>query len=140
MPKRKVIVIDGQGGRLGAMIIAGLKGQDRPFEVFGLGTNSVATMAMLKAGADHSATGENAIVANSRNADVIVGPIGIVIADSLVGEITPAMAVAVGQCAAAKVLLPVNRCNHFVVGLSDMPVSELISRAVAQTLLLADEG
>ena len=94
---KKIVVIDGQGGRLGQMVVEGIKKEGLTAELVAIGTNSSATAAMLKAGADAAATGENPVVVACRTADVIVGPIGIVAADSLLGEITPAMAVAVGQ-------------------------------------------
>ena len=96
----KVLVIDGQGGGLGRQLVTALKAYAPDIEVLAVGTNSTATNAMLKAGADQAATGENSVLAASRQADVIMGPVGIVIADSMLGEITPAMAVAVGQSTA----------------------------------------
>ena len=95
-----------------------------------VGTNSLAASAMLRAGASRAATGENAVVVNSRRADVIVGPIGIVIADSLLGEITPAMAAAVCQSSAARVLIPINHCDNIVVGVPDQPIGQLVAAAV----------
>ena len=94
-----------------------------------MGTNSLAANAMLKAGASRAATGENAVVVNCRHADVIVGPIGIVIADALLGEITPAMAAAVCQSGAKRVLVPINHCENYVVGVPDQPVSQLVATA-----------
>ena len=85
---------------------------------------------MLKAGADRAATGENPVIVNSKRADFIIGPIGIIAADSLLGEITPAMAVAVGQSSARKLLLPVNHCNNVVVGTQSMSLSKLMDEAV----------
>jgi len=127
---KKIVVIDGQGGRIGSLLIGRLKQEAGQHELFAVGTNSIAASAMLKAGADYGATGENPVVVNCRDADILVGPIGIVVADALAGEITPAMAVAAGQSRARKVLLPVNRCNTHVVGARDMPVAELIEAAV----------
>lgn len=126
---KKIVIIDGQGGRIGAMLTSRLKAENCG-EIFALGTNSIATSAMMKAGADHGATGENPVTVNCRDADVIVGPIGIVVADSLLGEITPAMAAAVGQSPARKILLPINKCNTSVVGVRDLPIPELIEAAV----------
>ena len=103
-------------------------------EILAIGTNSIATAAMLKAGADAGATGENPAVVTSRTADIIVGPMGIVIADSLMGEITPKMAVAIGQSLAQKVLIPVNRCQHFVVGCRDISMGEYVKLAVEEVL------
>ena len=98
-------------------------------ELTAVGTNSLAANAMLKAGAPRAATGENAVVVNCRHADVIVGPIGIVIADALLGEITPAMAAAVCQSGAKRVLVPINHCENYVVGVPDQPVSQLVAAA-----------
>lgn len=104
-------------------------------QIYAIGTNSIATAAMLKAGADYGATGENPVLVNSRDADYIIGPLGIMAADSLLGEVTPAMAVAVGQSSAMKILLPVNKCNHHVVGVSsEYSMSELAEQAVLYLL------
>ena len=104
-------------------------------QIYAIGTNSIATAAMLKAGADYGATGENPVLVNSRDADYIIGPLGIMAADSLLGEVTPAMAVAVGQRSAMKILLPVNKCNHHVVGVSsEYSMSELAEQAVRYLL------
>lgn len=99
-------------------------------EITAVGTNIAATTCMLKAGASNGATGENAVIVGARNAEIIVGPIGIAIADSLLGEITPAMAVAVGQSQAKKILIPVNKCNNIVIGTEDKTTSELIAEAI----------
>jgi len=131
---KKIVVIDGQGGRIGSLLVSRLKAQAGQAEIYAIGTNSLATSAMLRAGADFGATGEHPVVVNCRNADVVVGPVGIVVADSLVGEITPAMAVAVGQSCAHKVLLPVNRCNNHIVGIRELPVADLIDAAIAHIL------
>lgn len=104
-------------------------------QIYAIGTNSIATAAMLKAGADYGATGENPVLVNSRDADYIIGPLGIMAADSLLGEVTPAMAVAVGQSSAMKILLPVNKCNHHVVGVSsEYSMSEMAEQAVRYLL------
>lgn len=126
---KKIVIIDGQGGKIGSLLTGRLKKESGRYELYALGTNSIATAAMLKAGADFGATGENPVIVNCRDADMIVGPIGIVAADSLFGEITPAMAVAVGQSRAQKVLLPIDRCNHYVVGVQDLPIPELVEAA-----------
>ena len=127
-----VVIIDGQGGKMGQMIIERIKSAGIPCNLTAVGTNSIATSAMLKAGADAGATGENPVVAASRNADVIIGPIGIISADSLLGEVTPIMAVAVGQSRAKKLLLPVNLCNNIIVGTAAMPLAKLIAEAVEE--------
>ena len=134
-----VVVIDGQGGRMGAQIIEGVRAAGLPLEITAIGTNVLATSAMLKACADRGATGENPVVVACRDADVIVGPIGILAADSLLGEITPAMAVAVGQSRAVKLLLPVNQCKNIVVGTQQMTLAQLVAEAVAQLKLLCGE-
>lgn len=123
----KTVIIDGQGGRLGALLCEGVKRALPELSVLAIGTNSIATAAMLKAGADAGATGENPVVVAARNADVIIGPVGILAADSLLGEVTPAMAVAIGQSAAIKLLLPVNRCQNRVVGVKGLSMSELVA-------------
>ena len=125
----KVLVIDGQGGGLGRQLVSALAAACPEAELTAVGTNSLAANAMLKAGASRAATGENAVVVNCRHADVIVGPIGIVIADALLGEITPAMAAAVCQSGAKRVLVPINHCENYVVGVPDQPVSQLVAAA-----------
>ena len=125
----KVVIIDGQGGKIGSLLTSRLKKENGRFELYAIGTNSIATVAMIKAGADFGASGENPVVVNCRDADIIAGPIGIITADSLLGEVTPAMAVAVGQSQAQKVFLPINRCNNHIVGAKDMPIPELIETA-----------
>ena len=125
-----ILVIDGQGGGIGRQIVAAVKADVPQATVTAVGTNSVATGAMLKAGADNAATGENAVVVGCRSADAIIGPVSIVIADSMCGEVTPKMAVAVGQSSAKRVLIPVNRCNNYLVGAANLPVSHLVQEAV----------
>ena len=130
----EILIIDGQGGKMGSLLIEKLKASEPVLKsqarLIAIGTNSIATASMLRAGATEGATGENPVVVNARHADVIVGPIGIVTADALLGEVTPAMAVAIGQSDAIKVLLPINKCNHYVVGVNDLPMGELVSQAV----------
>ena len=132
----KIMIIDGQGGRMGSLLTEKTKNAAIPgAQIYAIGTNSIATAAMLKAGADYGATGENPVLVNSRDADYIIGPLGIMAADSLLGEVTPAMAVAVGQSSAMKILLPVNKCNHHVVGVSsEYYMSELAEQAVRYLL------
>ena len=125
-----VVVIDGQSGRMGQLFIERAVAAELPCELLAVGTNAIATAAMLKAGAKAGATGENPVLVACRKADIIVGPIGILAADSLMGEITPAMAVAVGQSNARKLLLPVNHCNNMVAGVKDLPLSRLMDEAV----------
>lgn len=114
----KILVIDGQGGNLGARLVKLIAERFPDEELIAVGTNSAATSNMLKSGAKSAATGENAVIVNARRADIIVGPIGIVIADALMGEVTPGMAVAVGQSGAARVLIPMTRCDTIVAGVS----------------------
>lgn len=132
----RILVIDGQGGGLGRQLVAALAAACPEAELIAVGTNSLATSAMLKAGAARGATGENAVIVNSRRADVIVGPLGIVVADALLGEITPAMAAAVGQSSAQRVLLPVSQCDTYVAGVPDQPVSRLVAAAAQQVRAL----
>lgn len=122
----KIVVIDGQGGRMGRAIIERLKTAVAGAEIVAVGTNSSATEFMLGGKPDTGATGENAVIVNCRDADYIVGPIGIIVADALHGEISPPMAVAVGQSKAKKILLPVSRCNTCVLGVQEVPLGELV--------------
>ena len=138
MPKnRKIVIIDGQGGRMGSQLIESLK-KDLPEDcrIYAIGTNSIATAAMLKAGAHYGATGENPVVVNTGNADIVAGPIGILSADALLGEVTADMAAAVGRSPAEKVLLPVNKCRNHVVGVGDLNLAVLIQEAKAYILSL----
>lgn len=178
---KKIVIIDGQGGRMGSLLTEKLKeicaarssngtgssgelcsgngsgenskengsGENskksgsreskapslhksacEPVEICAVGTNGIATSAMMKAGADYGATGENPVLVNVRDADLIIGPIGILCADALFGEVTPRMAVAVGQSHAEKILLPVNKCRNHIVGISDLSLSALVQDAV----------
>ena len=122
--------IDGQGGGLGRQLVAAIKARLPQVTVLAVGTNSAATTAMLRAGADQAATGENAVVVGSRSADAIVGPVGIVIADAMLGEITPQMAVAVAQSQAGRVLIPVSQCDNIVAGAQGQPMAKLVQSAV----------
>ena len=126
----KLIVIDGQGGRIGVGLISAMRDKGISAEIVAIGTNSIATANMLKASPDAAATGENPVAVACRDADCIVGPIGIVIADSLLGEVTPKMAACVGQSRALRILIPVNKCDSMVMGVGDVPLSELIREAV----------
>lgn len=132
----RVLVIDGQGGGLGRQLVAAISAACPDAELTAVGANSLAASAMLKAGAARAATGENAVLVNARRADVIVGPLGIVIADALLGEITPAMAAAVGQADAKRILIPVNHCDNYVVGIADVPVGTLVQSAAQKVRAL----
>ncbi len=127
---KKITIIDGQGGRMGKSIVEQLKKAFPEQELLAIGTNSIATSAMLRAGADYGATGENPVIVAARDSDIIIGPIGIVIADSLFGEVTENMAAAIGRSHACQILMPVNRCNHHVVGCEDLSMNEIISLVV----------
>ncbi|MBQ4512215.1 MAG: DUF3842 family protein [Anaerolineaceae bacterium] len=126
MKKKIIMIIDGQGGGIGKQLTQTIKERFPELFIRAVGTNVMATQAMIKAGADEAATGENAIIVGCKKADLIVGPIGIAIADSLMGEITPAMSVAVGQSNAARILLPMNQCDNQVVGVENASLSYLI--------------
>jgi hypothetical protein len=134
-----ILVIDAQGGGIGKQLVAAIKQHIASAVVTAVGANSTATAAMLKAGADYGATGENAVVVGCRKADVIVGPIGIVIPDALFGEITPRMAKAVGQSAAKRILIPISHCDNIVVGVADVSVSAMIQGVVKEIQSLASE-
>ena len=115
-----ILIIDAQGGGIGRQLVAAVKKAFPGETVTAVGTNSLAASAMLKAGADLVATGENAVVVNCRRADVILAPIGVVIADAMLGEITPAMALAAGQSPAKRILLPIGHCDNMVVGTKEL--------------------
>jgi len=127
-----ILVIDGQGGGVGRQLVAQIKQAFPEVSLTAVGTNTLATSAMMKAGADNSATGENSVLVACRKADIIVGPLGIVIADSLMGEITPAMATAVAQANAKRVLLPFNHCDNIIVGVNDYTIGKLLAMAVGE--------
>jgi len=126
----RVLIIDGQGGRLGRQITEAVRERYPSLLITAVGTNSTATASMLKGGAHEAATGENAVIVACRKADVIIGPLGIVIADSLLGEVSPAMALAVAQSSASRILIPMNRCENIVAGIQNQAVSALIEDAV----------
>ena len=126
----KVIVIDGQSGRIGQLFIERAVKAKLPCELIAVGTNAIATAAMMKSGASKGATGENPVIVTARTADIIVGPIGILAADSMLGEVTPLMAAAVAQSNATKLLLPVNMCNKIVIGTQSLSLSAILDEAV----------
>jgi hypothetical protein len=127
-----VLVIDGQGGQLGSQIIKAVISRYPDIDLTAVGTNAAATTAMVKAGAKKAATGENPIIVACRKADVIIGPIGIVIADALLGEITPDAAKAVGQSDAVRILIPINKCENLVAGVTNLTLTSLIEDALAK--------
>ena len=129
----KILVIDGQGGGLGKNLVESIRKRLPAVEIIALGTNVIATSGMLKAGANNGATGENAICFNCgqlTEQDLIVGPIGIVMANAMLGELTPAMAQAVASSKAERVLVPVNRCRTHVVGGQGLSMEQAIQEAV----------
>ena len=133
-----ILVIDGQGGQLGCQIIKAIVAKYPKAEVMAVGTNAVATAAMIKNGAKKAATGENPVIVACRKADVIIGPIGIVIADSLFGEITPKMATAVGQSPASRILIPVNKCENLVAGVTNPSTASLIADTMGKLRVVID--
>lgn len=136
----RILVVDAQGGGIGKLLVSSLRKALPSARITAVGTNAVASAGMLKAGADIAATGENALMVNCRKNDIIVGPIGIVIADSLNGEITPAMAAAVAQADAKRVLIPFNQCDNYIVGVPDATTGRLTEMAVEQARKLAENG
>ena len=128
----KLVVIDGQSGRTGALLVERVRAAGLPLELLAVGTNAIATAAMLKAGAQRGATGENPVLVACRDANIIAGPIGILMADALMGEITPAMAVAVGQSPAKRILVPVNHCDNYIVCVTDLSMAKLIEGVVTE--------
>ena len=127
-----ILVMDAQGGGIGKQVVTAVRTRFPDVTIKAVGTNAAATTAMLRAGADEGATGENAAVVCCRRADVIIGPVGIVIADAMLGEVTPRMAVAVGQSAAKRILIPVNHCANFIAGVADLSVGRLVDSVVAE--------
>jgi len=139
--RKKICVIDGQGGGIGSTIIGKLKQEyGESVEILALGTNAIATSRMLKAKANRGASGENAIAHTVRNADVIIGPVGIVLAHAMMGEVTPKIATAVAESAAPKYLLPLNQDNVTVIGVADDPLPHLVDELVDVRLKDVLEG
>ncbi len=128
------MIIDGQGGKIGSQLISLIKERlpGARIAITAVGTNSIAAAAMLKAGADFAATGENPVTVAARSADVIIGPLGIVIADALIGEVTAKMAAAVGRSPAAKILIPVNKCGNLVAGVENLNTSFLLEDVIVK--------
>ncbi|NLZ71553.1 MAG: DUF3842 family protein [Clostridiaceae bacterium] len=134
-----ILVVDSQGGGIGKEVIRAIKNTFPEIEIIAVGTNGMATAAMLKAGADHAATGENAVMVSAKKANVIIGPIGIVIADSLYGEVTPKMAKAIGQSHAKRILIPVNICDNLIVGVSDLNLGKLVDGVISELKKLKED-
>ena len=127
-----ILIIDGQGGQLGAQLIKAISSRFPESAITAVGTNAIATTSMVKAGAKKAATGENPVIVACRKANIIIGPIGIVIADSLYGEITPLMAAAIGQADAIRILIPINKCTNLVAGVHDFTMSAMIEDVLAK--------
>lgn len=133
--QKKVCVIDGQGGGIGSTIIKKLKDRfGERIEVFALGTNAIATAQMLKAKANKGASGSNAIIQTVKKADVIIGPVGIIMPHAMMGEVTPLMAEAVCSCEAKKILLPLTQENLEIVGVSSLPLPQLVDELLDKHL------
>ena len=130
--QKTIMVMDAQGGGLGKQLISAIKRDIPNARILAVGTNYAATAAMLKAGANEAATGENSVAVACRKADVIIGPVGIVIADSMLGEITPLMAAAVAQADAKRILIPFSSCDNYIAGVSDFSTGKLVADALAQ--------
>ena len=128
----KIVVIDGQGGSLGKLLVEAVKDRIPQAEVLAVGTNGIATATMQKAGADYVATGENPVVRGVMDADVVLGPLGIVVAHSILGEVTPRMAEAVGGCRGKKILIPMNSCGVSVAGTQEMGLAGYVKLAADQ--------
>lgn len=126
----EIIVIDGQGGGVGRSVIEAIKNNIKDTFIIGVGTNSIATNSLKKGGADAIATGENAIIYNATNAKVIIGPIGICFANSMYGEISPAMAKAINESEAIKYLIPISKCSAHVVGVTQKTIPEYIEEII----------
>ena len=126
----KIIVIDGQGGSIGKQLVKGIKESFPDVYVRAVGTNSTATSNMLKGGADEGATGENAVVVGCRQADIIAGPIGIIVADALLGEVSEKMAQAINTSDAKKVLIPLNKCDVLIAGCESKSTGDLLNDAI----------
>lgn len=132
MGKYRILVLDGQGGGMGRAIVERLRRDaGDAVELIAIGTNAFAAQSMLKAGADASASGESAVIYNCRRADLIIGPIGILAAGSMLGELSPAMALAIAESPAEKMLMPLNRCSLQVVGVSEEPLQTRLDQLAA---------
>lgn len=130
----KIVILDAQGGGMGRQLVEGLKKALPNQPLIAVGTNALATAAMLRAGADQVATGENSIVVCAGMADLILCPIGMVLCDAMLGEVTANMALAVGRSRAHKILLPVSRCQTTVVGTTKMSIAEAVAKAIEETV------
>ena len=129
---KTVLIVDAQGGGLGKQLISSIRKETDNVQILAVGTNTAAASAMLKAGADMAATGETPVLVASRKADIIIGPIGMVIANAMLGEITAAMARAIAEADAKRILIPFSNCDNYIAGVSDLSTGRLIQDAVAQ--------
>lgn len=138
--KRRAVILDGQGGGIGAQL-ARMLAKELPgnWELLAVGTNVSATAAMLKAGAVQGATGENAVIYNAARADLILGPIGLILANGIMGEVSPAMAAAVSGSPAAKILIPTSTCGVYVAGTEELRLEDYLTRAAEKALALMAE-
>ena len=127
-----IVIVDGQGGQLGAQLVKEILTQFRDVTLTAIGTNAAATTSMIKAGAKNAATGENPVTVACRKADVIIGPIGIVIADSLLGEVTEKMALSISRANASRILIPMNKCENLIAGVPNLNTAALITDAIAK--------
>ena len=132
----RLVVMDAQGGGIGKMLVSGLKQAMPEQPVIAAGTNALATSAMLRAGADQGATGENAIAVCAAQAELILAPIGMVLCDAMLGEVTAVMANAIGRSAAHKILVPINRCQTTIAGLPATTLAEAVADAVRKAVEL----
>lgn len=140
MDLMRVLIIDAQGGGLGRQLVQALKQKHEDLEIVAVGTNSIATSNMIKAGADVGATGENAVVVNCQTSDIIVGPIGILLVNSLYGEISARMAEAVSLSKAKRVLIPFFHDDNIIVGINDYSIKKLINQAVDEVGNILDQA
>ena len=135
--KRRAVILDGQGGGIGAQLARLLSKQlPEGWELLAVGTNVSATAAMLKAGASQGATGENAVIYNAARADLILGPIGLILANGIMGEVSPAMASAVSGAPAAKILIPTSTCGVYVAGTEQLRLEDYLRQAAETALSL----
>lgn len=125
-----ILVIDAQGGGIGKQLVARIKKEYPSETVIAVGTNSIATAAMIKAGADQGATGENSVIVACRTADIIIGPVGIVITDAMLGEITETIAQTIAKAKATRILIPFNMCDTMIAGIADTSTGSLIDAAM----------